>query len=59
MAIEGRKFVALAGLGFFAIVGLILFVANRNQRYAAGHSGALMLAEAIEQYGELSEIDLR
>jgi general secretion pathway protein G len=52
MAIEGKKFVALAGLGFFTIVGLILIVAGRNQRYSAGHSGALLIAEALDRYRE-------
>ncbi len=50
VAIEGRKFLALAGLGFFAIVAVTIFVADRNQRYAAGHSGALLLAEALLRY---------
>ena len=52
MAIEGRKFLAVAGLGFFVIAGVTLFVADRNQRYAAGHSGALLLADALERYRE-------
>ena len=52
MAIEGRRFLTVAGLGFLAIVAATLFVADRNQRYAAGHSGALLLAEAIERYRE-------
>ncbi len=52
MAIEGRKFVALAGLGFFTIVGAVIFVADRNQRFSAGHSGALLLAEGLERYRE-------
>ena len=52
MAIEGKKFLALSSLGFCALVGVTLFVADRNQRFSAGHSGALMLADGLEQYRE-------
>lgn len=52
MAIEGKKFVALAGLGFLLISLAIIFVADRNQRFSAGHSGALLLTEGLERYRE-------
>jgi len=52
MAIEGKKFVTLAGLGFFIIAFAILFIADRNQRFSAGHSGALLLTEGLERYRE-------